>query len=76
VAPQCRSGVRWPGCSVAGGEAPKLEKLDNEIVSFAGDFWLDVRMFIALRLKQLDRARAAPRSLLKPKKNGTRGEVP
>jgi hypothetical protein len=50
----------------------KLEKLDNEIVSFTGDFWLDVRMFVALRLKQLDHDRELlPCSLLKPKKKGT-----
>jgi hypothetical protein len=55
----------------------KLEKLDNEIVSFTGDFWSDVRMFIALRLKQLDRDRELLlRSLLKPKKKGTHGKAP
>jgi hypothetical protein len=49
----------------------KLEKPDNEIVSLTGDFWSDVRMFIALRLKQLDRERELLlRSLLKLKKKG------
>jgi hypothetical protein len=43
----------------------------SQIVSFAGNFRSDVRMFIALRLKQLDRDRELlPRSLLKPKKKG------
>ena len=55
----------------------KLQELDNELTSFTGDFWSDVRMFIALRLKQLDGDRKLPpRSLLKPKKKGTRGGVP
>jgi len=55
----------------------KLQELDNELTSFTGDFWSDVRMFIALRLKQLDRDRELLlRSLLKLKKKGTHGEAP
>jgi hypothetical protein len=51
----------------------KLLELDNEVASFAGDFWSDVRMFIAPRLKQLDSdLKPSPRSLLKAKKKGTR----
>jgi hypothetical protein len=47
----------------------KLQELDNELTSFTGDFWSDVRMFIALRLKQFDGDRAPPpRPLMKRKK--------
>ena len=47
----------------------KLQELDNELTSFTGDFWSDVRMFIALRLKQFDGDRALPpRALVKRKK--------
>jgi hypothetical protein len=47
----------------------KLQKLDDELTSFTGDFWSDVRMFIALRLKQFDGERAPPpRALMKRKK--------
>jgi len=47
----------------------KLQELDNELTSFTGDFWSDMRMFIALRLKQFDGDRAPPpRALMKRKK--------
>jgi hypothetical protein len=47
----------------------KLQELDNLLTSFTGDFWSDVRMFIALRIKQFDGDHAPPpRALMKRKK--------
>ena len=58
---QCRGKLRK--------QRRKLQELDNELTSFTGDFWPDVRMFIALPLKQFDGDRAPPpRALMKRKK--------
>jgi hypothetical protein len=46
----------------------KLQELDKQLTSFTGDFWSDVRMFIALRIKQFDGNRVPPPRALKKRK--------